>query len=741
MQKKIYTIRIIRFLLSFLVVLLLNTFLLARPIDSLNRALARSTSNEAKVNLLNDLAWEWKFDNADTARLYLNTAIHLSKTIDFPKGKAQAYNNFGVVETIHGNYPLAISYYQKALDIRKALDDQKGVASLLNNIGNLELEQEAYISALDYFKKSLEIRETLQDTFRMARVHYNISNTYEQMGNYLEAMDHVYAYLEIAEQLDKEDEIATAYNMLGNIKTELGEFEEAYLAYQKALDIRKKTDDGWGLSTVYNNIGNSFDDRGESNLRKELPARALPQFYQAISYHEKALGLRQQLEDREGESASYNNMGLVYKNLGTYYLDINENETANKHFEQALTLFNQSLDFRQKQNDERGMMELYNGIGDVKRRQGKNKEALAFAKKYYAIAEQLNDQKFVQIAYKDMARAYASMGSYQEAYLYRKQYDELRYERLNEARVKQNQRLEIIYGDRKKEQQIRAQQHELALQESALQKADLRQNALLGGGLGLFALLTLLLVAYRIKTNANQQLAEKNTIIETERKRSDDLLLNILPAATATELKQNGRSTAKRYDSVTVLFTDFQSFTQLAEQMEAEELVQELDKCFTRFDEICAKHGVEKIKTIGDAYMCVGGLPMPNETHAFDVLRVALDIQAFIRKYKFERIAAGKPFFEIRMGIHTGPVVAGIVGSRKFAYDIWGHTVNTAARMESSGQVDKINISAVTYQKVKQQYDCVHRGKVHAKNIGDVDMYFVEGLKTTQVLGERRPQA
>ena len=194
----------------------------------------------------------------------------------------------------------------------------------------------------------------------------------------------------------------------------------------------------------------------------------------------------------------------------------------------------------------------------------------------------------------------------------------------------------------------------------------------------------------------------------------------------AEELKEKGTAEAKQYDDVTVLFTDFKGFTEMSEKVSAKQLVKDLHECFTAFDNIMEKHGIEKIKTIGDSYMAVGGLPTHNTTHAFDVVKAALEIREFIAEGKARKIATNQPYFEIRIGIHTGHVVAGIVGVKKFSYDIWGDTVNTASRLESSGEPGKINISQTTYNIVKDQFACLHRGKITAKGKGEIDMYFLE---------------
>jgi len=211
-----------------------------------------------------------------------------------------------------------------------------------------------------------------------------------------------------------------------------------------------------------------------------------------------------------------------------------------------------------------------------------------------------------------------------------------------------------------------------------------------------------------------------------QKEKSDELLLNILPAEVAEELKEKGYTTAKSFDEVTVLFSDIKGFTHVAETMTAQELVKEIDTYFSAFDRIIQKFGLEKIKTIGDAYIAAGGLPEKNSATSQNVVEAAIAMQQAVEKLKQERISSNKPYFELRIGIHTGHVVAGVVGIKKFQYDIWGDTVNLAARMEQSGVPGKINISQHTYELVKDHFSCVHRGKIEAKNKGEIDMYFVE---------------
>jgi len=222
------------------------------------------------------------------------------------------------------------------------------------------------------------------------------------------------------------------------------------------------------------------------------------------------------------------------------------------------------------------------------------------------------------------------------------------------------------------------------------------------------------------------EVEKRNVIIQKEKEKSDELLLNILPSEVADELKEKGYTTAKAFDEVTILFSDIKDFTQIAEKMTAQELVQEINIYFSVFDGIIQNYKLEKIKTIGDAYIAAGGLPEKNYATAQDVIEAAIAMQQSVEKLKQERVSSNKPYFELRIGIHTGPVVAGVVGIKKFQYDIWGDSVNLAARMEQSGVPGRINISQQTYELVKEQFTCVHRGKIGAKNKGEIDMYFVE---------------
>jgi len=271
-------------------------------------------------------------------------------------------------------------------------------------------------------------------------------------------------------------------------------------------------------------------------------------------------------------------------------------------------------------------------------------------------------------------------------------------------------------------------------------KLEIERNAnqkklllLIAGGGGVLALL--LFVLFLSTRSAKRSLQDKNRQLDTERQRSDELLLNILPQSIAEELKVSGKAKAQKYPEVTVLFSDFKNFTRIAESLTPEALVEELDTCFKAFDFIISQYpDIEKIKTIGDAYMCASGLSGRRQLPG-NIIRAALEMQQFLEDHKSDNIRRNKPYFEARIGLHTGPAVAGVVGVKKFAYDIWGDTVNTAARVESNSKPGRVSISESTWRLIHNKFDCQYLGKVVAKNKGEMDIYSVIQEKPAALTG------
>jgi class 3 adenylate cyclase len=345
---------------------------------------------------------------------------------------------------------------------------------------------------------------------------------------------------------------------------------------------------------------------------------------------------------------------------------------------------------------------------DIAERQGQIQQALIFYRQTYDAAQAAVQPDLLLQATEKLQTLYARQNTYREAY---------EWSRKRSALLQEKSRLVTA------EQRQKYEETEAALTQQ--KKRENRTILLLSGLLGL-----ILTVLYYFRQRANRrvrgEMAEKNAMIEEKRRRSEQLLLNILPSAVAAELTVRNKVAARRYEHATVMFIDFVGFTKIAEILQPEELLAELDYCFSRFDDLIGRNRIEKIKTVGDAYICASGLSDRNE-RPLDMIKVALQIQDFLKKLRDKRSGEGKPSFEARIGIHFGPVVAGVVGTKKFAYDIWGDTVNTAARLEEACEPGRINVSGAARAVVLQEFQWEYRGEISAKNKGKMEMYYCLG--------------
>jgi class 3 adenylate cyclase len=389
--------------------------------------------------------------------------------------------------------------------------------------------------------------------------------------------------------------------------------------------------------------------------------------------------------------------------------------TRQGDFEDAFQIQSEAYEIARSLNSKELMAEALVGMADTYMEQGKKQDAINVLKEAELMAKDIEADELLKRAYEKLADNSADLSNYREAYIYQNLLTAVKDTLFNNANENRLNLMEATH-------QLGEKEKEVQLQELTIQKQRLVKNAFLIG------LVLILIIAFIIFRNYLAKV-KINKILDRQKEQIETLLLNILPKKVARELQEQGKATPRDYESVSVLFTDFKGFSSIAKTLDPNELVNELSSFFVAFDGIIEKYNLEKIKTIGDAYMCAGGIPTPNESHALDTVMAGLEMQKFMKENNEKRVAEGKIPWELRVGIHTGPIVAGVVGKKKYAYDIWGSTVNIASRMESNGEPGKVNVSQSTYCLINDKFTLTHRGKISAKNVGEVDMYFVGDQK------------
>jgi class 3 adenylate cyclase len=397
-----------------------------------------------------------------------------------------------------------------------------------------------------------------------------------------------------------------------------------------------------------------------------------------------------------------------YLNLGKFYLRAGDPQLARSYLEKAVTLAG-------NENDEGALASALTGLAEVAFENKQFSKSLDFLKEAIPYAKKLESKEALSGIYELMYRTYAALGdtgnelsSYRNFITYR---DSLQDTQIIRETTKQEMEFQF---SKKQFADSLAFAHQQTLNELRIRRGRSERNMAILGMILLIGFSGLVYRQYRFTKKA--------------RTRSDELLLNILPYEIAQELKEKGRAEARDFENVSILFTDFKEFTRQSSQLSASELVGEINHCFEAFDRIMEKYGIEKIKTIGDGYMAAGGLPVPTADAAKNTILAAIEMQAFIHKRSIEQRKLNNIPFRMRLGIHTGPVMAGIVGFKKFQYDLWGDTVNTASRLESRGGIGKVNISQETYLQVKDEhiFTFTPRGQIQVKGKGKLEMLYVE---------------
>ncbi len=513
--------------------------------------------------------------------------------------------------------------------------------------------------------------------------HLQTGNALQQKGNLSGALDSYFKALEITDRNTEKNQVAIMYTAIAAVYAGMNNRENVRQYYSDAISIFKTEQDTLNYAVAMENLGDTY-------LEWSKPDSALLYFNQSGPIFEK-------LGNKIALAYNLGNKGLAYAQKG-------RPTKAEENIEEAVAILEELGDYRPITTYLNYMSDIY---ADKEDWDG----AFDYALRSLDLAKQYGLKVRISSAYLKLSELYERTGYASASLNYYRKYIVFRDSVVNLTAVQQMADIR-----RNSEQAQFKAELDLTNQQKQTQKV-----VTIATGIALFLIILLAIGLYR----RNVFTKRTNAIIEKEMARSERLLVNILPEETARELKEFGKVKAKKFESVSVLFTDFEAFTAASEHVDPELLVTRLGYYFTAFDDIIEKYGLEKIKTIGDAYMCAGGLPFPTVDHAIKMVKAAFEILQFVEEAKSEKETDFS--FNVRIGINTGPVVAGVVGSKKFSYDIWGDTVNVASRMETFSDSGKINISKNTYNLVKDVFDCEFRGQIEVKNKGLMSMYFVKG--------------
>lgn len=584
------------------------------------------------------------------------------------------------------------AYAIQALKLSEKLHYLEGKAQALKFAGLSNYKQGKLLDALEDYNAAMKVFDSLNDKLGKANILSNIGAMYIEQGDEEKALENLLKSLAISEEQGDKLRIATAMINIGAIYiNKPSNYDKALDYFTHALQLSTDIDNKPAISTALVNIGETYFNKGIIDS--------------ALYYFNKSLN---DAEDDETICYSLIMMGNTYLK-GT-------------DLDNALSYFSRAYQIASKAGKKLEMTKALIGIGNAYMLQFKHAEALKTFAQAEALAREINSTFDLKEIYQGFAEAHAQNADFQKAFYYQGLLNNIKDTIYNIQTDQKLSNLQLDFEIQKKEAQINLLTKDKELQSVDLKRQKFAKNSAI---IGLALLLIIAFILYR----SYKMKIETNKLLDHQKDEIEKLLLNILPAEVARELQETGRSTPRYYEKVSVLFTDFKSFSKLADHLSPQEVIEELNDYFTAFDAIIEKYHLEKIKTIGDAYMCAGGIPVQDDDHTINMIRASLEIQAYIEKKNIDRRRLGKPEWDLRIGIHTGPIVAGVVGNKKYAYDIWGSTVNIANRMESNGEPGQVNISSTTYQLVKDQYSCTYRGKISAKNIGEVDMYFVDHEK------------
>jgi len=628
------------------------------------------------------------------APLKQKVSTKINRIVPRNKVTADSLFNLGVKYLDTQDYSQSLKLLKSSLDLYRIVGEEKKVGDCLNRIAVIYYYQGDYSTTITYFKQSIDVLNKIGYRKGVATVLNNIGGVYNGMGNYLKALDYYRQAVSIFEAIGEKENSAAATQNIGLMYVKAKDYSNAMKYYSQAYAVYRSKNDQEGVAQILNNVGNIYAKQGKYN--------------EAFKRLNKSLQVADREQDKQLQIMALSSLGDLFYEQSDYV--------------RALPYYSRSLTYSNQIGSLQNQAEAQVSIGSILHKSGKNREAVKKCLVGLKTAEKVGSVALKERGCECLYQSYKSLGNTQQALGYYEQANALG-DSLNLTETA-NRVMNIEFHKQQMVDSLAFVRKETTIQlkhkEEVLQKEKQRNMIII-------SLCFMLLIAAGLWSQLNF-VRKSRTALKVEKDRSEALLLNILPEEIAEELKDKGRVNTRDYQLVSILFTDFKSFTQTAEKMSPQSLVEEIDTCFKAFDLITERYNIEKIKTIGDAYMAAGGIPNPDANALKNSVLAGIEMQAFMGQRAIENQNAGRPAFEMRLGIHAGPIVAGIVGVKKFQYDVWGDTVNTASRMESSSLVGKVNISETLYQFIKDEpcFTFEYRGSVQAKGKGEMAMYFVE---------------
>ncbi len=656
--------------------------------------------------------------NFEDALGYAESAIAIGDAYSIPEIKPKAWNICGNVYLQLGSYDKSLDYFEKALRLFDEMDDKYDSAIITGNIGNVYQRLGDFHKVVEYQTRALAMYQELANKPGLARVMANLGLAYTNLGNFDEALECLHKALAYNIELNSKPGIASVTGSIGNVYLHLGSYDKAIEQFTTALGMYRESGEKPGIARMMTNLGLVYTHLGS--------------YDKALAFFQEALQLHESRKAQTEYALVIGNIGSVYASLGTY-------TTALEYFHQALLLHRQL-------GEQSRVANMMGNIGMVFSKLGNNDQAMDYFRKTLDIHQSLGEKLGVATITASIGTVCQNCGKYDKALEYYQTaleefsalgeksgtagvlgsiggvYADAEYEGYN-ATIAEEMLLNAISVSNEIGAKAMLVEHHKTLAE--FYKHEHRWQDFAVHFTKFYEVEKEVLSDSIKKTAENydreRREAEREKVVSIARARAqatDDILANMLPSTIVERLIQGEKKIADSHEEVSVLFVDIVGFTELTLSISAAELIDLLDVVFTRFDTICKANGLEKIKTIGDAYMAVCGAPISCGDHAYRTARAALDMLEDRSLVEYFPKGINLNF---RIGLHTGSVVAGIIGQNKYSYDLWGDAVNTASRMESHGEPGKIHVS----EEFKHAVETLHATSLHAETLQATSLQFI----------------